>query len=72
VPLPKNVERVILLNCTDGDSINLRLPAIARRTVQSYRPDWTEYGPPESLAPGEMSVSLIVPQGGAAVIEAWM
>ncbi len=71
VPLPRRVPKVILLNCTDKDTLRLRItPTGAKQQVQSYRPDWTEDGPPVVIeASPDAAASYRVPQGGAAIAQ---
>lgn len=68
VVLPERIKRVILLNCTDSDSLKLRVAmAEGGYKVQAYGPDWSPVGPPAVLDMAPLSYA--VPQGGAAVIE---
>jgi len=71
VALPKSVKRVILLNCTDKDKLDLQISQIdGKCDIQAYKQDWSEVGIPGSIrAGGTLSISQMVPQGGAAVIK---
>jgi len=71
VQLPRRVAKVILLNCTDKDTLRLRItPAGAKQQIQSYRPDWREDGPPVAVeAISGATASYRVPQGGAAIAQ---
>ncbi|HOW71028.1 MAG TPA: hypothetical protein PKY77_10540 [Phycisphaerae bacterium] len=70
VAMPRRLDRIILLNCTDADGLKLTLtPGDKPKVVRIYGPDWTRV---ESAAAGENSKSpsvYPVPQGGAAMIK---
>lgn len=68
VELPKQVKRILLLNCTDSDNIRLRIEgAEGKWELRTYAPDWREEGVPASIAAkGALELSRYVPQGGAA------
>ena len=70
VTFPKSVKKVILLNCTNTDKLNLRISKIRGNCkIQAYKQDWSEVGiPGSSTADGTLSISQMVPQGGAAII----
>jgi hypothetical protein len=66
VSLPKWIYRAIVINCTDSDRLNLTVKmAPGKIAAQSYKPDWTKVGAMDSVDDGR---TLIVPQGGAAII----
>ena len=67
VPLPRSIRRIILLNCTDSDKLELTVPlAEGRYTAQAYAPDWSKSGLSSDLAgSGKTRISHRVPQGGA-------
>jgi hypothetical protein len=68
VELSASVKRVFVLNCTDSDTLKLKITmADGPRTVQTYKPDWMPVGTLGAIADDG---SLNVPQGGAAVISA--
>ena len=69
IVLPGWIDRVTLLNCTDSDILNPRIPAGGRATVQSYKPDWSRSGPMERIDDVGSAAAIRIPQGGAAVIE---
>ncbi|MDO8587104.1 MAG: alpha-galactosidase [Armatimonadota bacterium] len=70
VLLPKSIERVTLLNCTNSDKLNLKIAmAKGKCVVQPYGPDWSPTGAPVSVANIGAGTELSVPRGGAVVIE---
>ena len=71
VPLPRPMKQIILLNCTDVDSLNLRITSGGgRQRVQSYRPDWQEDGPPVEIQDTSATARPYrIPQGGAVAIQ---
>lgn len=69
VVLSKAIRKVILLNCTNSDKLNLKITmAGGRYEVQSYLPDWTLSGYPIQLGTSGI-LSQRVPQGGAAIVK---
>ncbi|MDO8587105.1 MAG: alpha-galactosidase [Armatimonadota bacterium] len=70
IVVPRWVDKVILLNCTDTDRLDLRISTGGRATVQSYRPDWSRSGPFSRVDDiGSSPTAIYVPRGGAAVLE---
>ena len=71
VAVPRGIRKVFLINCTESDTVNLRLSlAEGRYAAQPFKPDWTKKGGPQSLvSDGKLLFSMSVPQGGAAVVE---
>lgn len=68
VILPGAIRKVILLNCTNSDKLNLKISmADGRYGIQSYNPDWTSYGSSIMLDASGM-LSQRVPQGGAVIV----
>jgi hypothetical protein len=67
VATPKSIKRAIILNCTNSDTLDLRVSmAAGKRVAQPHNPDWTQAGPEIEWDRAE---PLRVPQGGAVVIE---
>ena len=70
VDLPRSVDKVIVLNCTNQDKLDLKVKSLTGSfDLKSYEPSWKETSIPQKLTgDGELSLSHFVPQGGAAVI----
>lgn len=68
VVLPETIKKVIFLNCTNSDKLNMKITmANGSYKVQSYQPDWNSYG--SSILMGVQGMlSQPVPQGGAAIV----
>lgn len=69
IPLPHPVKRLILLNCTDSDSLSLKVsPACGKLRMASFHPNWSRSNAGMVLDMDAMT-SLVIPQGGGAVLE---
>ncbi|MGQ9454849.1 MAG: alpha-galactosidase [Armatimonadota bacterium] len=68
VELPKDVGRIIVLNCTDSDRVCLTIRrAQPKMQLTAYNPDWSQSGQSATVENGV--IDHVVPQGGVAILE---